>query len=62
MVEEKTVQLDLFQSPNQKVILIENLFPNGGTRQFLKLLKLYNFKDRTKLYLVRRDFNSFSAL
>ena len=58
MVEEKTVQLDLFQSPNQKVILIENLFPNGGTRQFLKLLKLYNFKDRTKLYLVRRDFNS----
>ena len=58
MVEEKTIQLDLFQSSKQKVILIENLYPNGGTRQFLKLLKFENFRDNTVFYLIRRDFNS----
>ena len=58
MVEEKTIQLDLFQSSKQKVIFIENLYPNGGTRQFLKLLKFENFRDNTVFYLIRRDFNS----
>ena len=58
MVEEKTIQLDLFQSLKQKVILIENLYPNGGTRQFLKLLKFENFRDNTVFYLIRRNFNS----
>ena len=54
MVEEKTIQLDLFQSSKQKVILIENLYPNGGTRQFLKLLKFENFRDNTILSYQKR--------
>ena len=62
MVEEKITELDLFQSSNQKIIFIENLFPNGGTRQFLKLLRLNNFKNKTTFYMIRRDFNSFKSV
>lgn len=62
MVEEKITELDLFQSSNQKIIFIENLFPNGGTRQFLKLLRLNNFKNKTTFYMIRRDFNSIKSV
>lgn len=58
MAEEKAIRLDTSQYSCKKVIFIENLFPNGGTRQFLKLLNLNTFRGNTRLFLVRRDFSS----